>query len=346
LGSTNPTGGIIQVEKPTGATVRNAYLIAATIYNATPIADGEVKIDGANVTWSQRYANNQSGDTYWNHLADVTSLIKPKIDSASAGRVSFNITEVNTLDVDGVILAVIFDDPNQPVSNTVILFFGGQTFEGDVFIIDFEQPLNTSDPNLILDFSLGISYGWQGTNQYSIVDVNGVRLSTSAGGQDDSERWLSLSDGALLTVGGLDDSNANPVDPYASPANNRTDDELYDLLPFISPGDSSVTINTTNPSLDDNIFFAALFGGSVDARTREAFTLVSNVTTLDDSGFIHLNGTLAEPKNGTISLYWTINSSDPFHIVESITNGVFEHDFGFSTGPGIWELYVYWPGDS
>ncbi|MCW3987165.1 MAG: hypothetical protein NWE87_02490 [Candidatus Bathyarchaeota archaeon] len=143
---------------------------------------------------------------------------------------------------------------------------------------------------------MGISYGWQGTNQYSIVDVNGVRLSTSAGGQDDSERWLSLSDGALLTVGGLDDSNANPVDPYASPVNNRTDDELYDLLPFISPGDSSVMISTTNPSLDDNIFFAALFGGSVDARTREAFTLVSNVTTLDDSGFIHLNGNLAEPK--------------------------------------------------
>ncbi len=52
LGSTNPTGGIIQVEKLAGATVRNAYLVAATIYNAASIADGEVKIDGANVIWS------------------------------------------------------------------------------------------------------------------------------------------------------------------------------------------------------------------------------------------------------------------------------------------------------
>ena len=25
---------------------------------------------------------------------------------------------------------------------------------------------------------------------------------------------------------------------------------------------------------------------------------------------------------------------------------MFERDFGFSTGPGTWELYVYWPGDS
>jgi hypothetical protein len=73
-----------------------------------------------------------------------------------------------------------------------------------------------------------------------------------------------------LTVGGLDDSNANPVDPYALPANDRTDDELYDLLPFVSHGDTSVVINTTNPSLDDNIFFAALFGASVDARTTPA----------------------------------------------------------------------------
>ncbi|MCW3987166.1 MAG: hypothetical protein NWE87_02495, partial [Candidatus Bathyarchaeota archaeon] len=51
--------------------------------------------------------------------------------------------------------AVIFDDPNQPVCNTVILFFGGQTFEGDVFIIDFEQPLNTSDPESHPRFLVG-----------------------------------------------------------------------------------------------------------------------------------------------------------------------------------------------
>lgn len=70
LGSTNATGEIIQVEKPAGATVRNAYLVAATVPNASaPIADGEVKIDGTNVTWSQMYVNNQTGQTFWSARA-------------------------------------------------------------------------------------------------------------------------------------------------------------------------------------------------------------------------------------------------------------------------------------
>ena len=50
--------------------------------------------------------------------------------------------------------------------------------------------------------SLGISFSYQGCCQYSMIDANGQRVTTSAGGQDDGE----AANGALITVGGLDDS--------------------------------------------------------------------------------------------------------------------------------------------
>ena len=61
------------------------------------------------------------------------------------------------------------------------------------------------------------------------VQVNGRRLTTSAGGQDDG----ASANGALITVGGIGDSTANPSDPDALPTSARDDDERYDLLPFL-----------------------------------------------------------------------------------------------------------------
>jgi hypothetical protein len=93
-------------------------------------------------------------------------------------------------------------------------------------------------------------------------------LLTSAGGQDDGYG----ANGGLLTVGGLDDSHTNP-DPYAPATDIRTDDELYDLLPFVETGDTSITVYTVNPSNDDNIFFASLFLASTTAVVGEGIVL-------------------------------------------------------------------------
>jgi hypothetical protein len=199
--------------------------------------------------------------------------VKSKIDAAAAGRIDFSITEmISSLDIEGCVLAVIFDDPGETTDNTVVLLFGAQDVAGDTFAIGLAEPIDLGDPNLALDFSLGISYGAQGcaTGQYSQVDVNGVRLTTSAGGEDDGV----CDNGALITVGGLDDSNANPADPYATPSGDpRIDDELYDLKPFVKTGDTSITVYTLNPSVDDNIFFAALFLASTTAVVGEGIVL-------------------------------------------------------------------------
>jgi len=265
LGSNN-TSGIIQVEKPSGATVRTAYMAAAsTGFSSRTLANGDVKIDGVGVVWSMATVSSISS---FNHFADVTSMVKAKIDAAPAGRVNFTITEVNTGSIEGEILAVIFDDPNETTNNTVALLWGAQAVGGDTFALALADPVDKSDPNLLLQMSLGIGFGFQGGSQFSFVNVNGQRLSSSAGGQDDGQS----GNGALLTVGGLDDSNTNPP-PFASPSNPRTDDELYDLKPFVNNGDTSINVFTQNPSNDDNIFFAAFFLRATTAVVGEGIVL-------------------------------------------------------------------------
>src|SRR3990172_5653735 len=130
---TNNASGTIQVNKPDGATVRSAYFAAAsTGFWGYSIPDGGVQIDGTGVNWDMTEASSISS---YNHWADVTDMVKAKIDAAAAGLVDFTITESITGRVDGEILAVIFDDPNQTTTNTIVLLFGAQNINGDTFAI-------------------------------------------------------------------------------------------------------------------------------------------------------------------------------------------------------------------
>ncbi|HEY9246763.1 MAG TPA: Ig-like domain-containing protein, partial [Candidatus Methanoperedens sp.] len=170
--------------------------------------------------------------------------------------------------------------------NTIVLLFGAQKVSGDTFNIGLANPINKADPNLGLDMSLGISYGFQGGSQYSQVDVNGNRLTTSAGGQDDG----TDENGALITVGGIGDTNFNPADPFALPSvcgkAPGCDDELYSLLPFVNTSDTKITVFTKNPSNDDNILFAALNLKSVAAVVGEGIVL-SPTTATNPVGTTH-----------------------------------------------------------
>ncbi|MCC4769941.1 PKD domain-containing protein [Methanosarcina sp. DH2] len=258
--------GTIQVEKPTGATVKSAYLIAAGSWGSQ-IPEGSVLINGNTVVWN----STATSSTCYNYWADVTSFVKPVVDVAPAGRIDFTITETSASSSDGEVLVVIFKDPNQVEDNTVILLFGCQDPTGDTFSIKLGDPINKGNANLIVNMGLGISFSYQasGGSQVSNVDVNGVRVTSSAGGEDDGYS----GNGALLTVGGLDDSIENPSDPLAAPINQRTDDELYNLLPFVNNGDTEISVFTQNPSNDDNIFFSYFFLKSTTAMVGEGILL-------------------------------------------------------------------------
>jgi Putative Ig domain len=307
VGSFVPTGAAVAIDKPQGATVRAAYVAAATTgVSGATLANGDVQVDGAGVSWTQSTPNDIGSTNYW---SDVTSLVKPKLDVSAAGTVSFQITETNTSNVDGEILAVIFDDPNQKVSNTITLLFGAQLTGGDTFTLPFGSPIDKSSPNLTMDLGLGISFSYQGSgdlSQYSTVDINGQRLTSAAGGQDDG----APANGALITVGGVGDSDANPLDPNATPTGDpRFDDELYNLLPFVKTGDTQAQISTQNPPANDNMFFAALdMNGVMNGATtgRLPLTVASSQPALPDGivGQSYTGGLYAF--GGTTPYTWSI----------------------------------------
>lgn len=263
---TNLASGVIDVLKPAGATVRRAAFACAS-NSRRVILDGQVSIDGTPINWSlTRFTDAGPANPNFFHstFADVTAVVSGKLAAAAAGLVPFTVAEVGTGSIDGCILAVIFDDLAQTVDRTAILLFGGQTTTGDTFSITVTPPIDLLDVNLVLDFGLGIGFGFQGGTfppnfcgpggQISLVDVNLTRLTSCAGHFDDGVG----ANGALLTVGGLGDGNANPPNPFRPGQIGTVEDELYSLIPFVNQGDTLITVNTINPSNDDVIFFAHL----------------------------------------------------------------------------------------
>jgi len=280
---------------------------ATTGFTGYKLAAGDIKIGGSDFVWS---IETSSSIGSWNYWGEVTSIVKSKIDAAPVGRVDFTITESsNTYYIDGELLAVIFDDPTLPTDNTVVLLFGAQDIAGDTFHIGLAAPLSTANLMQPLDMSLGISYSYQiGSQQYSQVNVNGQRMTTSAGGEDDGDH----TNGALFTVGGLDDSDANPADPNALPNGNwRYDDELYNLNPFVNVGDTTIDVYTKNPSNDDNIFFAALNLQATTAVVGEGVVLspatATNVVGTSHTVTATLQDSLGSPIIGR-SVTFTITS--------------------------------------
>ncbi len=257
VGTNDPDGAPVLVDKPEGATVLRAYLMAAsTGFTDYEPQDGDVTIGGAPVAWepARTMVNGIRSVNVW---ADVTSLLKGPIDAAPSGLLALNVAEgAVTFLIDGAILAIIFEDPNVDVPATVVLAYGAQQVTGDR--IRLVRPAEIPSEDVEVRLGVGISYGFQPTFQDNTVNVNGVRLTSSAGGQDDGEG----ANGALITVGGIGDLPDNPPDPFAR-GNQftcpRCDDELYDLQPFLAGGPiSDLELTTMNPSADDNFFFAAL----------------------------------------------------------------------------------------
>ena len=260
---TNSSAGVsIQVDKPNqSATVRNAFFTCASTWGGS-ISDGSVQLDGVPINWDDTVPNG----SFTNVFADVTDVVSPKVDAASAGLIDFLQTESTTTNVDGCGLYVIFDDPEQEKDNTVFILFGGQATTGDSFAIGLAEPLGTEDSaefGLAISFSAQDQSGEGGSNlcgtqsaMFSFVDVNGQRLTSCAGNLDDGVG--TVANGLLITVGGIGDDPANPVDPFQQAADGSlpriVDDELYDLTSFLGETDLSVVVDTLNPSNDDNIF--------------------------------------------------------------------------------------------
>lgn len=268
----------VNVNKPSAqATVQKAILISSVTFST--IGNGCVTLGGIPITWDGS-ATVSFFNNYW---ADVTSIVAPLINASPAGTTTLNITECNTGDIEGEALLVVFNDA-AATEKTIIIMCGAMNPAGDNFSVTLAQPIDPSKPGALLDMGLGIGFGFQsnyGGEQTSYVSVNSQRITSSAGGEDDG----FSSNGSLITVGGIGDLNTNPANPLAGPTNMRSDDELYNILPFINNTTTSLTINTYNPSSDDNIFLAyfALSGAAIIGEG----VLASQTNTSGDVGTNH-----------------------------------------------------------
>jgi len=254
LGTLDDSGTISALKPSDGATVRRAFLAAASTGGySSYVADGCITLAGTPVSWSA-YASNPY--PFRNTWAEVTDIVAPVVDAAPAGVVDLTLTECSTLAIDGSALYVIFDDPATTFVRTAVVAFGAQNPAGDTFYIGFGSPVEIDDTTVI-EMGLAISYGYQsGSCQASNIDVNGARITSSAGGNDDGD----YANGALVTVGGIGDDRAGVADPFFECGGDFTyyDDELYDIADQVVSGDTGVVVTTANPSNNDNIFVAHL----------------------------------------------------------------------------------------
>ena len=265
VGSNNTEGpiGNLRAVVPPGSTVVKAFLYCTRTPGGsetvpTIVLDGTTY--GTNV-WTALGLNPTAGCQAFR--ADATAQVKAKIGSGSNSTNTFTVdSEDLNEETDGEALAIVYSNPAEK-TRTIAFLDGFSASTGDSTQFSFSAPLVIgSGFEALMSLGIGFSYEADGSQQYSIVDIDGRRLTTSAGGEDDG----ISKNGGLITIGGIGDDPANPPDPYATPTNPRSDDELYNLAqgnlsnsaPFLVAGETSFTVNTLNPSGDDNIFFLGL----------------------------------------------------------------------------------------
>ena len=248
-------------------TVRAAFLYNVTIFGASPLSTQAI-LGGVPVTLSLLSGTDPTPVNLQTYRADVTSIVAALVNGAP-GVTQIPVTALTlSPGSDGLALVVVFASAGLDPSQSVAILDGGQAGPAvQTTAFNLANPIDKNIPNFNAVLSLGIQFSDQeglghtcGQNpafaQFSTVDVNGARLTSCAGNADDG----ALMSGALITVGGVGDSTANPSDPFcrAGDSCSTTDDELYGIAGFLKQGDTQVRITTANPSNDDSIFLAIL----------------------------------------------------------------------------------------
>lgn len=247
-GSTTQSG-TISTNVPVGATVVAAYLYTSTFSGPTFTAGGTLA--GNAITYTSLPDNAQS--TYLiAGRADVTSIVKPTIDGGLGGVYNFSITETAS-GQDGEALVVVYSLPSLSTS-TVGILDGFSAHLGDTTSINFATPLDPTAPGFMAAMAIGDGFsfdgsGCLGSGQTSTIKVNGTTITDNAGCNDSSVD-ATPANGNLITVGNI----AGPYSPLLPSV--ADDHESYNLVPEITTGDTSIVVNTNNPSTDDNIFLA------------------------------------------------------------------------------------------
>jgi len=244
--------GVISASVPVGSTVLAAYLYTSTFSREwESLASSGSPVGGTFAGNAVSYTPlGYNNDYLMAGRMDVTDWVKPQIDNGLGGIYNFAVTETSFVQ-DGEALVVVYNNPLL-ANATVGILDGFSHSLGDTTILNFAAPLDPSAAEFKAELRLGI--GYSALFQSSSVRVNGLPLTLNAGSNDDcdGDADCTWADGRLITVGGFDDP-FSPLNP-----DYYNDHERYDLRSFIKAGDGSITLDTLNPTYDDNIFLAVV----------------------------------------------------------------------------------------
>lgn len=276
-GSASSKDGFLQTNIAPGSTVLAAYLYSADVFGGG--VAGNVTLNGTFLS-SEAGTLLPSANPAQTKVYDVTSFMKPAIESSSGGLQNWSISEDGNS--DGEVLVVAYRNPST-AGGTAIIIDGGLSTGGSVNHFELAAPYVRGDA--IMSLASSFSHG---NDQYTTVDITTSstdmrRLTNAAGGNEDGS--FEDADGALITVGGIGDSPLNPADPSIQGASY--DDELYNLAlgndqsatPFIQTGDTFIDLTTVNPSNDDNVF--GLFFNSTFAISKVEDTSIPPIPEPD-----------------------------------------------------------------
>ena len=252
----NTASCTLQSNIQAGSTIQAAYLYSST-FQSTTDPNGITLGKGANSTaptFTPLGANNVSLQAW---RADVTSFVQANANIGSL--TTWLVTEgANTSNLDGEALVIVYSNATaQPNTHTISILDGFSATTGDTAKILF-TPLPVG---FTAHMFLGDGFSFDGVlplsptsaTQVSTITVNGTNLTTVAGHCDDSQD-ANCANGSLFTMGGSNaGSKTDPFTPFPSPLVGD-DHEAYDLGNVFKVGDTSGTLNTLNPSNDDNIF--------------------------------------------------------------------------------------------
>jgi hypothetical protein len=240
--------GTISASVPVGATVLGAYLYTSTFSTYGDLSGVGGTLNGTSVTYVAFPVNPSACCGLAAGRTDVTSIVSPIINGGAGGVYNFAITETSS-NQDGEALVVAYSLPSLPVA-TVGILDGSSSSAGDTSSINFSTPLNPAAPGFFAEMIIGD--GFSCCDQASTISVNGIKITEVAGNNDDSVD-PSLGNGNLITVGGYNDPFSPLLPGYSD------DHERYNLVPYINAGDTTITVNTVNPSNDDNIFMETFY---------------------------------------------------------------------------------------
>jgi len=244
-GNASASSGTISASVPVGATVVAAYLYSA-YYDDNGGNAVAATLNGNAVAFGPKVPNATDCCSLGSARADVTSIVAPVINGGPGGVYDFTVGEGNTSTQDGEGLVVVYSLSSLPIS-TVGILDGFSAVGGDTATMTFANPLDPTQSGFFAEMFLGD--GFSCCSQSSTVKVDGITITTNAGNRDDSTDSFDVN-GGLITVGGFDDPISGFLPSYAD------DHEHYSLTPEITKGDTSIVVNTNNPTSDDNIFLA------------------------------------------------------------------------------------------